>query len=193
MLMTDRTDQEWIRQLKQEDPEAIEDLWMLLYTLAAKLSGQRCWDDAMTQEALAQEAALQAYQRITKRGIYQFRFESSFRSFCWRIIGNEIWRLLKKQAQPYAELDEEAIPQSCTHTLTNPDAIWEKLRPCLDHLSAREREVIDLLYGQEHPPEKVAESLAISRNYVNVLAHRARQQMRDCLQAHGYQTADDLL
>jgi DNA-directed RNA polymerase specialized sigma24 family protein len=66
------------------------------------------------------------------------------------------------------------------------------LQPCLDRLASREHEVIDHLYFEERSPQATADCLDISRNYVNVIAWRARRKLLRCLKRLGYHTAEDV-
>jgi RNA polymerase sigma factor (sigma-70 family) len=63
----------------------------------------------------------------------------------------------------------------------------------LAQLKAREEKVITLRYFQEADPDQVARHLGITRNYVNVIAYRARRKLRDCLKRRGYEKATDVL
>jgi RNA polymerase sigma factor (sigma-70 family) len=193
--MIERDDREWVRLLKQDDSQAIQDLWELLFTYAAGLEGRyRTLDNAAD---LAREAAIGAYERIRARGIHQFRFECPFRGYCKVILARQLIDLVKRQAKqqpPLAELDiAEMIPARSERPPTDPAEIHTRIKPCLDRLSPREYDVISLLYFKDNSPQAVAERLGILRNNVNVIAWRARRKLLRCLKGLGYHTAADVV
>jgi len=179
--MPERTDQEWIRLLKQDDPQAVLDLWTLLLA----------YGRALDPDDPGRDAAVQAYWRIKTRGLTQFRFECSFRGYCRRIVTNEVYRRHKKQP-PLLELDEELAGEPDPDPPVDVARLRARLQPCLDQLSAREREIVNLRYSQDQNPEEIAARLGISRNNVNVIAHRAHGKLRRCLEGRGYRTADEV-
>lgn len=192
--MKERTDQEWVRLLKQDDRGAVHDLWELLFAYASKLESRyRNLDDPAS---LVRDAAVQAYRRIRTRGLHQFRFECTFRGYCRVIVVREVLRLARKQLKHqshHAELgDVEMIPDEKAQLASDASQVRAHLEPCLDRLTSREREMIDLLYLKENRPQDVADRLAISRNYVNVIAWRARRKLRRCLEERGYFSAGDV-
>lgn len=183
-----RTDQAWIRQLKQEDTAAIRDLWEMLYTFGynlARYKGQPV--------DLGYDAAVAAYQRLRTRGIYQYRFQCPFAGYCRRIVVNEFWRRLQKQAPPTEMFSEESAPPAETSTPGAWQHVLDEIQPCIDKLPAREWQILYDLYFHQLTPQMIAERLDIERNHVNQLAFRARHKLRDCLRSHGFHSVDDLL
>ena len=193
--MIEQDDREWVRLLKQDDPQAIQDLWELLFTYAVSLEGRYRTLDNVAD--LAREAAVGAYERIRTRGIHQFRFECPFRGYCKVVLARQLIDLVKQQAKrqpPLAELDiAEMIPAQAGCPPADPAKIHTRLKPCLDRLSPREYDVISLLYFREHSPQAVAEQLGVLRNNVNVIAWRARRKLLRCLKGLGYHTAADVV
>ena len=186
--MKERTDQEWIRLLKQNDQRTVFDLWEMLFTYGITLARRHRRDDDV-----GHDAAIEAYRRVRARGVYQFRFECSFRGYCRIIVLNEVRRLMGKQALPATELNEETVGQITAPRPVNPGELLARLQPCLAQLTSQEREVIVLRYSEGQDPETIAGRLGISRNYVNVIAHRARRKLRQCLEERGYESAKDVL
>jgi len=188
--MEERTDQEWTRLLKQDDPQAIHDLWKSLFMYGTIAESRYCPTDEV-----GRDAAVEAYRRIMTRGIYQFRYEGSFLGFCRVIVIHELLRLLRKRGRQLQteELIEDLHGEIDKRLPTDPRQVRERLQPCLDQLTPREREVIDLRYFKDHDPAATADLLGITRNYVNVIAHRARLKLQDCLKDQGYLSPADLL
>jgi RNA polymerase sigma factor (sigma-70 family) len=186
--MTELTDQEWIRRLKQDDPQAIQALWELLFTYAVNQARRYRQD-----EDLGRDAAVEAYSRVRKRGVHQFRFKCSFRGYCSRILANEMLRQMNKPSPSEIELDEELVGTQESPPRIDLKKVRALLRLCLKRLNHREREVCDLRYKELQAPETIAARLGISRNYVNVIAYRARAKLRQCLEERGYYSSADVL
>jgi RNA polymerase sigma factor (sigma-70 family) len=188
--MHERTDQIWVRELKQEDQKAITDLWEKLFLWGLTLT--RKYNQT---EDIGRDSAVAAYWRIMERGIYQYKFQGPFLGFCRRVLVNEVNRRMKEE--PYvADIDDLAVQHPSTK-ITDPVAdantILARLQPCLDELKEREREIITLLYMQDLTPETVAETLGISRQNTNVIAFRSRKKLQDCLRSQGYTDSLEVL
>lgn len=56
-----------------------------------------------------------------------------------------------------------------------------------------ERVVIESYYLENKDPEDAAAQLAITRNHYGVLAHRARQKLKRCLESLGFDSANAVL
>jgi RNA polymerase sigma-70 factor (ECF subfamily) len=192
-MMEQYSDHEWIRRLKENDPEAVEALWAELFKTAVSYARFRGID-----EDLARDATVEAYLRIKNKGIYKFTFKGSLRGYCYRILAREIIRLVNKASRELLTEEFGSKPSTDPGTEDAPsrsslDLVRQRIRECLDELPSREREIIELLYFAGLSPEQVAEQLGITRNYVNVLAHRARKKLKDCLESAGFYTPGDVL
>ncbi len=189
--MREHTDVAWILGLKSRDLETRTDLWELLFTYADSLAWRYDPD-------LVRDAALAAYQRILTRGAAQFQFRSSFKSYCKVIVANEIKRRYSPASHPgETAYNEENVTGKTEEEMVNSPsttkAISDVLHPCLPRLTEQEHEVIEWLYLLEHTPQQVADQLQLTRNYVNVIAYRARKKLLDCLRERGFATADDCM
>jgi RNA polymerase sigma factor (sigma-70 family) len=188
--MSERTDQEWVRQLKQADPQAVAALWEMVFLFAANLHG--------VDEDLARDGALAAFWRIRDRGVHQYGFRCPFRGFCRVIVVREVSRLLTKPQLTQVSLETSEEEQTAEPDLTpklEAAALAERLRPCLEQISARERAVLQLLYLDEDQKsaQEAADALGVARNNLNQIAHRMRHTLRRCLEKRGYFSADELL
>lgn len=190
-MMEQYSDQEWIRRLKQDDPQAKETLWSELFKTAVAYARFRGID-----EDLARDATVEAYWRIMTRGIYQYKFQGPFAGFCRRILVNEINRLLGGDSPLTEDIDDKPDGDPGMEDPTpraSLEVIRQRIEECMEALTKLERKVIELLYFVGLSPEQVADELGIERNYVNVLAHRARKKIKDCLEAKGFKTVADVL
>ena len=184
------SDQEWIRLLRQNDPQTVADLWQMLF----RFTGFKKYQQDEDIRDMARDAAVAAFHRILSRGVSQFRFTSSFESYCIVIFTREFNRIVVKKRPDSVMFDDEASPDSKASAVAKADIamIEKRLQPCLDKLADKEREVIELR-KQGLDPETAADQIGITRNYFHVLAHRAREKLLRCLQARGFENTSDLL
>ena len=203
--MCNYTDIEWVHLLKNDPRPAEVDrcLWEEVYRF--------CWFQVRSlgfDEQLATDCAVDAFTRIVSH-ISSFRFECSFRAW-WRVIaanrvktlGERAGRRTRREASfPEDEADEPGEAASFTDLLAPPATILQRLRPCLEALRQRHRQVIELRYlvqntaGEfvEQTVEAVAAQLNLTPGNVAVIAARARAALRQCLEAREFLDADDVL
>ncbi|MCA9950032.1 MAG: sigma-70 family RNA polymerase sigma factor [Anaerolineales bacterium] len=194
-LAEEKSDQALIRAIKQDDAEACEIVWEWVYTLA---NSRKYQESDRTRDA-AKDAAVAAYRRIVTRGVYKFAYKSPFKWYCAKIFVNEANRALKRKGLQIVDVD---ITEGVTVIDENQDVedqatavsqqIQKRLEPCLQALPLREREIIELLYLEDKSPAVAAEIFKISRNNINVIAHRARKKLQHCLQLAGFATAAEV-
>lgn len=185
--MTTISDQEWIRLLRKGNADATNDLWTMLYKDAIHIAHRyRQPDDC------GYDAAVQAFQNLQRRGIQQFNFKSSFRSYCWKILSREI---IRQFGDDIDTVELTVDPPDDYKPLRQTDAkqIWLRLQPCVQRLSPQRRQVFEMIDLQGMRPAKVAQELGLTRNNVNQLAARARQDLRKCLHGYGFKTSEDVL
>lgn len=190
------TDPEWVRQLKQENEQALQTLWELLYRTAIKLG----WRYNCSEQD-ATDVALSAYDKVLTSGLNQFRFESKFTTFCYTIVVREMSKKAKKLSlRDSRELSIDGNPY-LEYTLSTPErspianitVVHDRLAQCLQRLKEIEQQVINHIYLAGQTPEQVAQELQMTRNYVNVVAHRARLKLHHCLVSLGYHTVSEVL
>ena len=108
------TDTEWVRQLKQEDEQALQALWELLYRTSLKLT----WRYNCSQQD-AEDAAARAYHLVLTRGLAQFRYQSKFSTYCHTIIVREMGKVCRHKNR---ETSIEGDPR-LERTLSTPPPI----------------------------------------------------------------------
>lgn len=188
--MTERKDSEWIHLLKQEDEEAIAELWERLFQWALTVTRSRG-----QAEDLGRDAAVAAYQRIMQRGIFQYKFQCPFPGYCRTIVVKEVYRRMKP-APHLLDIDDPATPHpsaEVTLPIAGAKTIRQRLEPCMNELKPREHELIIMRYLQEMRPQAIAKQLGIRRNNVNQLLFRARDKLLNCLRRHEFTVSADLL
>jgi DNA-directed RNA polymerase specialized sigma24 family protein len=182
--MKNRTDAEWIAGLVINDPQAVSDLWEMLFedwVHIARMRGE--------SEDGHPEGAVNAYVKIIRKGIHQYQLECPFPLYCRRILVRESLRLIKRMPGPVERNEDPAFPLEVDRL--DPEKIQQHLQPCLDHLSIREQDIIDQCYKEGKTPGAIAGSWIIERNDVNLIALRARLKLRACLDKRGYRRAQD--
>lgn len=147
------------------------------YTLAHKLTGN---------EHDARDVVQEAYVRML-RSIKQFRGESTFNTWMYRIVTNCANKLLTKRtknaheeltgSEPLADLRHEVDPESMLET----SADRGRLTKALAGLSPNLRAVVVLRDVYDLPHEAIAEELSISVEAAKVRLHRARRKLREAL------------
>lgn len=196
--MTARSDQEWIRQLKQNDPQTIADLWEELFVFAYNAARQYS-----QSEDVAHEAAVAAYERVIKNGIYRYSYEGPFMAYCRVIVTREVLRVidkLNKERQRLAENDGE-LPDDLPDTNASIESgisqysaeMQAALKPCIEQCPVRDVQIMLAISLHKERPETVAQRFNIKRNNVSVIAHRTRKFMHDCLEKRGYHSPSDIL
>ena len=69
-------DYEWVRLLKNGNEDALDKLWVMLFTDGVSIARKYQYE-----EDIGRDAAVSAFNRICSRGLTQFKFKSTFRSF----------------------------------------------------------------------------------------------------------------
>lgn len=192
--MNKHSDQDWIRLLKQEEPQATAELWRLLFTYGENIARRPCRGDEMWAQDVGCEAALRAFMRIKKRGLYQFNFRGPFRGYCRTIVVREVNRLVKQQLKRQTHPLPPVLPDGSIPSTRKQQEIMIALQPCLEQLSFREKEVIDRLYlQQEMRPQEAADDLGIRRDNVDSAASRGRRKLKKCMKGRGFENSGDVL
>ena len=178
----------YIRLLKQEDVGALDKLWEALFLDSVKIARKY-----RQTEDMGYDAAVRAYGKLTRSGIKNFSFKSSFRSYCWVIISREMFRLMKKElVLEELELDKHPSPEP-KEKQADAVTIIERIQPCIEQLEGNRLKVFEMIDLDRQNPGDVAETLGLSRNNVNKIASRVRLELRRCLEEHGFTSVLDVL
>jgi RNA polymerase sigma-70 factor (ECF subfamily) len=85
-------------------------------------------------------------------------------------------------ALPHEDLvDNAATPEANAEDLLAEAEDHVRLRACVERLCGTQRSVVALRFLEERAGEDVAAELGISRGYVDVLIHRAKASLRECM------------
>lgn len=69
-----------------------------------------------------------------------------------------------------------------------PKEFWKILNRCLEHLNEKQRHVFTLRELEDHNAEEICDRLDISSSNLWVLLHRARLQLKSCLEQNWLNT-----
>lgn len=191
MVMEERTDQQWIRELKRGDEAAVQALWEMVFRFAVQATRKY-----RQNQDMGRDGAVAAYHRIRERGVFQYKFACPFPGYCRQIVVREVLRRIPKD-DPYVvdigTVYSTAVAYRDPVPRADAETVQERLAACLAGLNGREREIIEHLYYEEQTPEETAEALKLSRNNTNVIAYRARRKLLACLEGKGFESAEDVL
>lgn len=173
-----------ILQAKNGDVGAFEELVMqnaqYVYNLALRVT-----KDPHEAEDISQEVFIRVWKAIKN-----FRMESSFRTWLYRIVANQCYDRLPKLKQDLAALDpdedidlfaEDDLPEA---TLMSGE-LRQHLHAAIDQLPEGYRLLITLRHLQEMSYAEIAEVTGQPLGTVKTGIHRARRQLYDKIKAYG--------
>jgi RNA polymerase sigma-70 factor, ECF subfamily len=140
---------------------------------------ERCYLWLRNEEA-ANEVAQDVFARLLRELQAGKHYKVPFRVVVWKVTE---WTA--RGHYPAAKLDA-TLPEDWEPEAPDAYADWEDkhdLGLMLDGLPPRQREVLELTYGQGLGPERIAEQLGITRNAVDQALHNGRQRIAEKLSA----------
>lgn len=199
--MSDRTNDEWVRQLSAPPPEntaAIDELRALITKKLRHLLGRGQAKQLSIVEDIAQETIMKVLDRLDT-----FRGESLFTTWVSRIAINlayselrrRRWRDVSLDVLP-AELfsfDPESI--SSRHDSPEKQAIESSIVEALNHairtaLTDYQRQVLVATLRSDLPMGEVAERFGTNRNALYKVLHDARMKLKETLVQAGISKED---
>lgn len=139
-------------------------------------------DPAKTQDAV-QETFIKAYQNLQG-----FNPKYKFSSWIYRIAHNEAMNAIKKTPQiinkDISELSDVGYSDD-TGDLIDKAILKENIHACLQHLTPKYKEVIQLIYFENMQYEEVSDILRIPVSTVGVWLMRAKAQLKGICEKRG--------
>jgi RNA polymerase sigma-70 factor (ECF subfamily) len=92
---------------------------------------------------------------------------------------------LRKHGRDRHVFDSESVTRMAGAYAKQDDKLDDMksaLAECMQGLSKRERQALDLRYVDDAKPQQVAEQLSINAGTARVLLHRIRQALSDCIE-----------
>ncbi len=209
--MKQRTNEEWLHDLRSQGPEqqeAINDLREYLLRAVLYFFSQNPGDlrhlareeIAQVAEDLAQDALLTILNHLD-----EFRGESKFTTWAYRFAINmslvEARRQRWKNVSLETLLGNGELPdfQFEDENAANPELsarqqeIWNAVRDVIDHdLTPRQREILTAIAFEDVPMDVVTERLHTNRNAVYKMLHDARSKLKKSLEERGFDV-DEIL
>lgn len=113
-----------------------------------------------------------------------FERGTNFRAWVWSIARFKALQLLEKSVPASERLSREVVEALCAREESEsafPEAAIGHLKNCVQSLSPRAREAIELRYQQAHRPPEIARRMGWTVDAVHVALSRARVALRDCI------------
>ena len=185
--MTDPREQRWIDAARQGDQGAFEELVRLYEKRVLALTRRMCKNPEDAAEA-AQEAFFAAWQ-----GLKQFRGESSFSTWLYRLASNACVDLLRREGRrrEAVSLDDEDLNLDAPSAIPSPQEeaerreLSEQIEAGLQALPPEYREVLVLREIHQLRYDEIAGTLELDIGTVKSRISRGRKRLRAFLLASG--------
>ena len=185
--MTGPQEQRWVAAAREGDQGAFEELVRLYEKRVLALTQRMCKNPEDAAEA-AQEAFLAAWQ-----GLGNFRGESSFSTWLYRLASNACVDLLRREGrrQSGVSLDDEDLNLDVPSTIPTPQEeaerreLGEQIEAGLRALPPEYRAVLVLREVQQLRYQEIAGALELDVGTVKSRISRGRKRLRSFLLERG--------
>ena len=185
--MTDSREEKWIAAAREGDQGAFEELVLLYEKRVLALTQRMCGNPEDAAEA-AQEAFLAAWQ-----GLKNFRGDSSFSTWLYRLSSNACVDLLRREGRRQAavSLDGEDLNLDIPSPIPSPQEeaerreLREQIEAGLRALPPGYREVLVLREMQQLRYDEIAHVLELDVGTVKSRISRGRKRLRSFLLEQG--------
>jgi RNA polymerase sigma-70 factor (ECF subfamily) len=131
------------------------------------------------------EDVVQEVAQIVAEKFASFDRSQSFVSWALGIARNRILKYYRTRARDRVVLSEDALVRlgdEMEQVGTENEERREALRHCLQEITGRRREVLELRYRQNTKVMDIAERFGMSTSAVSVMLHRVRVALHDCVE-----------
>ena len=178
--MTESREQKWIAEARRGDQGAFEELVRLYEKRVLALTRRMCKNPEDAAEA-AQEAFFAAWQ-----GLKNFREESSFSTWLYRLASNACVDLLRREGRRQAavSLDDEDLNLDIPDRLPSPQEeaerreLGEQIEAGLRALPPEYRQVLVLREMHQLRYEEIGSALGVDVGTVKSRISRGRKRLR---------------
>lgn len=185
--MTDSREEKWIAAAREGDQGAFEELVLLYEKRVLALTQRMCGNPEDAAEA-AQEAFLAAWQ-----GLKNFRGDSSFSTWLYRLSANACVDLLRREGRRQAavSLDDGELNLDAPSPLPSPQEeaerreLREQIEAGLQALPPEYRVVLVLREIQQLRYDEIAQALELDVGTVKSRISRGRKKLRNFLLERG--------
>jgi RNA polymerase sigma-70 factor, ECF subfamily len=152
--------------------ELVERTYRQVYTLAARLVGDR---------HEAEDVAQEAYLRV-HRSLRTFRGDSSFQTWLYRIVANTAMTHLRKRGRFGDLADEpETVLRLADSGPSEGEVDMDHVRVALNALPDAQRVILLMKDAYGFSCREIADEIGVSEGAVKVRLHRARRRLKDSL------------
>ena len=185
--MTGAQEQKWVAAAREGDQGAFEELVRLYEKRVLALTQRMCKHPEDAAEA-AQEAFFAAWQ-----GLKNFRGESSFSTWLYRLASNACVDLLRREGKQKTalSLDDEELNLDIPTSIPSPQEeaerreLREQIEAGLQALPPEYREALVLREIQQLRYDEIGEALGLDIGTVKSRISRGRKKLRGFLLARG--------
>jgi RNA polymerase sigma-70 factor (ECF subfamily) len=173
----------WLERARAGDVEAFGALVLAHQRFVYNLAWRALGDEHEAQDA-AQEAFLRVWQALPN-----FRGQSQFRTWLYRIVTNVCYGRLPRLRRQFADLGDMEVEELPDETQPDPSArveaaeqrafLWQQI----EALPASYRVLVLLRYQQGLSYDEIASVLSLPLGTVKTGLFRARARLRDALSA----------
>lgn len=140
-----------------------------------------CFLGASSSEAddLVQETFL-----AVLRGTFQQRSDHETAAYLRTVARNQLLMARRRQGRQPGSVQLE-LAESVWAEVTGPDGLsnyLDALRDCLDSLTERSRQAIQLFYRDEQARVEIAQQLKMKPDGIKSLLRRSRERLRECVE-----------
>lgn len=184
----------------KSDPHDVFQSWVSSYTDSLYAWAYSKVADKATAEDLVQETFLSAYQSYGK-----FRSESSPKTWLFSILNNKIIDHLRQKLKApsfsqdtaffelyfdqWEQWQKSARPKEWNETdlnLLDNNDFRNTLQRCMENLPRNWNSAVQLKYLQQKDSQEICQDLQISPSNFWQVIHRAKLQLRKCLELHWF-------
>jgi RNA polymerase sigma-70 factor (ECF subfamily) len=176
------TDLQLVEQAKKGDNDAFSQLVESYKNLSFSLACSVLHDEQDAEDAL-QDAFIKVYQNIR-----QFRGQSTFSTWLYRIVVNTCYTHVKKRQKQHLQVDIETrkemeLPQ-CESTFDELTATEQKqiINRAMELLKPEESLLLKLFYLSELDVKEVMQITGFGESKVKVTLHRGRKRLQKILE-----------
>ncbi len=131
------------------------------------------------------EDILQEVAQVVAEKIASFDRSQSFVAWALGIARHRIMKYYRTRARDRVMLSEEALVrlgEALEHAEAENEERREALRHCLQQVTGRRREVLEMRYRENAKVMDIAGRLGMSTSAVSVMLHRIRVMLHECIE-----------
>lgn len=167
---------------QHDDKDRFADLaarWVIAQPIVAAFISSVVWNHHDAEDLLQRTAAAAIHKHD------QFDSNRSFEGWVIGLARMEVRRYRQERSRDRLDFTDEVVDQIAEAYESDPAELLEMKRVivlCIDKLSGRPRQVLELITGEQLSVRDTATKLQTSANAVVMAVHRARALLRQCME-----------